>query len=110
MIIDSGIDIKLLKADGGAALNNYLMQFQSDITGIQIVRAKDLETTALGAAYLAGLAIDYWEDLEELQSLVGVGESFKPEMDEAKKEALYRGWKQAVKATEVFAELTQIDD
>ncbi len=110
MIIDSGIDIKLLKADGGAALNNYLMQFQSDITGIQIVRAKDLETTALGAAYLAGLAIDYWEDLEELQSLVGVGESFKPEMNEAKKEALYRGWKQAVKATEVFAELTQTDD
>lgn len=109
MMIDSGIDIKLLKADGGAALNKYLMQFQSDITGIDIARAKDLETTALGAAYLAGLAVGYWEDMEELQRLVGVGETFSPNMDEEKKERLYRSWKQAVKATEVFAELAKED-
>lgn len=109
MMLDSEIEIKRLKADGGAALNNYLMQFQADITGIEIARAKDLETTALGAAYLAGLAIGYWKDLDELQRLVGEGESFKPVMLEDKKEALYRGWKQAVKATEVFAELTQSD-
>lgn len=109
MMIDSGIDIKLLKVDGGAALNKYLMQFQSDITGIDIARAKDLETTALGAAYLAGLAVGYWKDMEELQRLVGVGETFSPDMDEEKKESLYRGWKQAVKATEVFAELAKED-
>lgn len=109
MMIDSGIDIKLLKVDGGAALNKYLMQFQSDITGIDIARAKDLETTALGAAYLAGLAVGYWKDMEELQRLVGVGETFSPDMDEEKKESLYRGWKQAVKATEVFAELATED-
>lgn len=105
MQLDSGIDIKLLKVDGGAAMNEYLMQFQSDITGIELARAKFLETTALGAGYLAGLAVGYWKDLDELQRLVGVGKTFKPEMDEKKKEALYRGWKQAVKATEVFAEL-----
>lgn len=105
MMIDSGIDIKLLKVDGGAAMNKYLMQFQSDVTGIEIARAKDLETTALGAAYLAGLAVGYWTDMDELQRLVGVGETFSPEMAEDKKESLYRGWKQAVKATEVFAEL-----
>ncbi|MRI82631.1 glycerol kinase GlpK [Aerococcaceae bacterium DSM 109653] len=105
MTLDSGIDIKLLKVDGGAAMNKYLMQFQSDITGIDIARAKDLETTALGAAYLAGLAVGYWKDQDELQRLVGVGETFTAKMDEEKKEKLYRGWKQAVKATEVFAEL-----
>lgn len=105
MTLDSGIDIKLLKVDGGAAMNKYLMQFQSDITGIDIARAKDLETTALGAAYLAGLAVGYWKDQDELQRLVSVGETFTAKMDEEKKEKLYRGWKQAVKATEVFAEL-----
>lgn len=109
MMIDSGINIKLLKVDGGAAMNKYLMQFQSDITGIEIARAKDLETTALGAGYLAGLAVGYWKDMEELQRLVGVGETFSPNMDEEKKESLYRGWKQAVKATEVFAELAKED-
>lgn len=105
MKIDSGIDIKLLKVDGGAALNKYLIQFQSDITGIEIARAKNLETTALGAAYLAGLAIGYWKDMEELQGLVAIGERFSPKMENERKESLYRGWKQAVKATEVFAEL-----
>lgn len=109
MELDSGIDIKLLKVDGGAALNRYLMQFQADITGIEIVQAKNLETTALGAAYLAGLAVGYWKDQEELQRLVGVGDTFKPEMEEKEKETLYRGWKQAVKATEVFAELASED-
>lgn len=107
MKIDSGIDIKLLKVDGGAALNKYLIQFQSDITGIEIARAKNLETTALGAAYLAGLAIGYWKDMEELQGLVAIGERFSPKMENERKESLYRGWKQAVKATEVFAELVR---
>ncbi|MCW1007262.1 FGGY-family carbohydrate kinase, partial [Streptococcus anginosus] len=67
MEVDTGIDINLLKVDGGAAMNDYLMQFQADILGIEIARAKNLETTALGAAYLAGLAVDFWKDTDELK-------------------------------------------
>lgn len=103
MQVDSGIAIHSLKVDGGAAMNRYLMQFQSDILGIDILRAKNLETTALGAAFLAGLAVGFWRDLEELRSLNAVGQSFHPQMDQAYKEKLYKGWKKAVKATQVFA-------
>ncbi len=102
---DSEVDIAFLKVDGGAALNNYLMQFQADILGVEIKRAKNLETTALGAAYLAGLAVGFWQDLEELQNLQEVGQSFEPKMNDAKKEKLYKGWKKAVAATEKFAEM-----
>ena len=109
MIKDSEVDIAFLKVDGGAALNNYLMQFQADILGVEIKRAKNLETTALGAAYLAGLAVGYWEDLEELQNLQEVGQSFEPKMNDAKKEKLYKGWKKAVAATEKFAEIDPED-
>ncbi|MET3557201.1 glycerol kinase [Streptococcus rupicaprae] len=101
---DSSIDIPVLKVDGGAAMNGYLMQFQSDILGIDIARAKNLETTALGAAFLAGLAVGYWKDLEELKTLNETGERFTPSMNESRKEKLYKGWKKAVKATQVFAE------
>nr|WP_124059415.1 glycerol kinase GlpK [Vaginisenegalia massiliensis] len=101
---DSQMDIPILKVDGGAAMNNYLMQFQSDITGIEIARAANLETTALGAAYLAGLAIGYWQDLDELQALVSVGRTYSPKMGKENRDQLYRGWKRAVKATEVFAQ------
>ncbi|MGT2756370.1 glycerol kinase GlpK [Streptococcus ovuberis] len=101
---DSGIDIPVLKVDGGAAMNSYLMQFQSDILGIDIARAKNLETTALGAAFLAGLAVGYWKDLEALKTLNETGERFTPSMNESRKEKLYKGWKKAVKATQVFAE------
>ncbi|MDO4814295.1 MAG: glycerol kinase GlpK [Gemella sp.] len=104
MQVDSGIDIPVLKVDGGAAMNNLLMQFQSDILGIEIARAKNLETTALGAAFLAGLAVGFWKDLDELKSLNSVGESFKPAMNDARKEELYAGWKKAVAATQIFAE------
>lgn len=103
MQIDSGIEIPVLKVDGGAAMNNVLMQFQADILGTEIARSKNLETTALGAAFLAGLAVGYWKDLEELKTIQSVGESFKPTMNEARKEQLYKGWKKAVKATQVFA-------
>lgn len=105
MAVDAEIDIPMLKVDGGAAMNNYLMQFQADITGVDIVRAKNLETTALGAAFLAGLSVGFWKDQEELKSLVKEGQTFTPNMNDAHKEQLYKGWKQAVKATEVFAEL-----
>ncbi|MET3644764.1 glycerol kinase GlpK [Streptococcus gallinaceus] len=104
MRLDSGIEIPRLKVDGGAAMNSYLMQFQADILGIEIERAKNLETTALGAALLAGLAVGFWQDLDELQSLNHLGQIFQPMMEEERKERLYKGWKQAVKATQVFAE------
>ncbi len=105
MALDTGIDIPVLKVDGGAAMNDYLMQFQADILGTPIQRASNLETTALGAAFLAGLAVGYWKDLEELKQLIKVGQTFKPSMNESEKEGLYKGWKKAVKATQVFAEL-----
>lgn len=104
MQVDAKTPIPVLKVDGGAAKNDYLMQFQADILGIAIARTKNLETTALGAAFLAGLTVGYWKDLYELKSLHGVAQIFKPKMDEARKEKLYKGWKKAVKATQVFAE------
>ena len=104
MQVDTDMKIPVLKVDGGAAMNNYLMQFQSDIIGIEIARAKNLETTALGAAFLAGLAVGYWKDLDEIKTLNEAGETFTPSMNNARKEQLYRGWKKAVHATRVFSE------
>ena len=104
MQVDAKTPIPVLKVDGGAAKNDYLMQFQADILGIAIARAKNLETTALGAAFLAGLTVGYWKDLDELKSLHGVAQIFEPKMNESRKEELYKGWKKAVKATQVFAE------
>lgn len=99
---DTGLNIPALRVDGGAANNNYLMQFQSDLLNIPIERAKNLETTALGAAFLAGLAVGFWENTNELQQIFEVGRSFKPEMGQKKRGNLYTGWKNAVKATQVF--------
>ena len=106
---DTDIKIPVLKVDGGAAMNNYLMQFQSDIIGIEIARAKNLETTALGAAFLAGLAVGFWEDLEEIKKLNEAGETFTPSMNNAHKEQLYRGWKKAVHATRVFSQDEELE-
>jgi len=78
MQVDAQTAIQVLKVDGGAAMNNFLMQFQADILGIDIARAKNLETTALGAAFLAGLAVGYWKDLDELKLLNETGELFEP--------------------------------
>ncbi|WP_347979561.1 glycerol kinase GlpK [Lactococcus formosensis] len=99
---DSGINIPLLKVDGGAANNSYLMQFQADILNIPVQKAKDLETTALGAAFLAGLAIGFWKDIEEIKSSYTEGQSFQPHMDEKRRQTLHEGWKKAVEATRVF--------
>nr|1XUP_O Chain O, Glycerol kinase [Enterococcus casseliflavus]1XUP_X Chain X, Glycerol kinase [Enterococcus casseliflavus] len=93
---DSGIDIPLLKVDGGAAKNDLLMQFQADILDIDVQRAANLETTALGAAYLAGLAVGFWKDLDELKSMAEEGQMFTPEMPAEERDNLYEGWKQAV--------------
>jgi glycerol kinase len=93
---DSGINLKSLKVDGGAVANNFLMQFQSDILGVPVDRPKVIETTALGAAYLAGLAVGYWKDKDEISAKWQIDNTFKPEMETDKRDGLYKGWKKAV--------------
>ena len=103
MQIDSGIEIPTLRVDGGASNNDYLLQFQADILGIKIERSQTLETTSMGAAFLAGLAVGYWKDVDELKDVFVVGKTFESKMVESKRKKLYQGWKRAVKATQVFA-------
>lgn len=103
MQIDSGIEIPTLRVDGGASNNDYLLQFQADILGIKIERSQTLETTSMGAAFLAGLAVGYWKDVDELKDVFVVGKTFESKMEESKRKKLYQGWKRAVKATQVFA-------
>jgi len=104
MEADSGIAIKELRVDGGATINNILMQFQSDVLQVTVVRPKVYETTALGAAYLAGLAIGYWENVQEIQKQWQIDAKFSPEMPVAKIQELQRGWHRAVKATIAWAD------
>ena len=99
---DTGIKIPVLKVDGGAANNEYLMQFQTDILNVPIQRAENLETTALGAAFLAGLAVGYWKDTDEIREFYEAGKMFEVEMPEERREKLYSGWKKAVAATQAF--------
>ncbi|CDF58386.1 glycerol kinase GlpK [Thermobrachium celere] len=94
---DSGISLSALKVDGGAVANNFLMQFQSDILNVDVYRPKVIETTALGAAYLAGLAVGYWENKEEILNNWAVDRKFEPNMDEEKRAKLVKGWHKAVK-------------
>lgn len=93
---DSGIELKALKVDGGACANNFLMQFQSDILGVQVDRPEVIETTALGAAYLAGLAVDYWKDQEDVSTNWALSRSFIPSMEDATRTSLLSGWHKAV--------------
>ena len=99
---DSGIEIPVLKVDGGAAKNDALMQFQADILDTDVTRAPNLETTALGAAYLAGLGVGIWKDLDDLRAFQGEGDTFNPNMQADERDDLYAGWKEAVKATQMF--------
>lgn len=99
---DTGIEIPVLKVDGGAARNDYLLQFQADLLNIPISRAQNLETTALGAAYLAGLACGFWTDIDDLKNKQATGTIFEPKMSEDKRTSLYNGWKRAVAATRYF--------
>jgi len=101
---DSGISIKELRVDGGATINNMLMQFQSDILQTPVVRPKVYETTALGAAYLAGLAVGYWDSVEELQKQWQADARFTPSMSTEKVQAYLKGWQRAVKASIAWAE------
>ena len=93
---DSKLELTSLKVDGGAVDNNFLMQFQADILDVIVERPKITETTALGAAYLAGLAVGFWKDKEELKEKWSVNKIFKPNMEKEEKERLYKGWKKAV--------------
>ncbi|MBX2928600.1 MAG: glycerol kinase GlpK [Saprospiraceae bacterium] len=99
MEADSGIRIAQLRVDGGATVNNFLMQFQSDMLNCTVVRPDVSETTALGAAYLAGLAVGYWKDIEEIKGQWKVNRTFSPAMPDEQRKALQQGWKQAVKGT-----------
>ncbi|MGA1978348.1 MAG: glycerol kinase GlpK [Bacteroidales bacterium] len=101
---DSGIDIKELRVDGGATINDRLMQFQSDLLQTKVIRPKITETTALGAAYLAGLATGYWTDLKEIRKQWQVDRVFSPEIDAGETRILLKGWRRAVKAAEYWAE------
>ena len=96
MEADAGQKLRELRVDGGAANNNLLLQFQADLLNCRIVRPADIETTALGAAYLAGLATGFWKSLEEVESFWRVERAFEPEMDQATRDPLFHGWKAAV--------------
>ena len=96
MTADSGVDLKTLRVDGGAVVNNLLMQFQADILGVPVQRPKVAETTALGAAYLAGLAVGFWSSQQELAEHWAVDRTFEPQMSADQREKLYAGWKRAV--------------
>jgi glycerol kinase len=102
MEADSGIKLKKLRVDGGATANNFLMQFQSDILGVSVERPVVLETTALGAAYLAGLAVGFWSDKHEIAKNWHVDRVFEPDMDHNTREMLYNKWLKAVEATRAF--------
>ncbi|WP_018085303.1 glycerol kinase GlpK [Desulfurispora thermophila] len=104
MEADSGIKLTALKVDGGAVANNLLMQFQADILGVPVERPQVIETTALGAAYLAGLAVGFWQSKEELASRWKLDSRFAPQMAAEQREKLYRGWQKAVRRAMDWAE------
>lgn len=98
---DSGIKLGTLAVDGGACANDFLMQFQADIINTTVARPKTIETTAMGAAYLAGLAVGYWQSKDEIKKNRAISCEFVPDMEEAHREKLLDGWKKAVKSTSV---------
>lgn len=102
MEADSGIALKALRVDGGVVKNNFLVQFQSDILRVPVERSKVNETTALGAACLAGLAVSFWQDQEEIAGKLQASQPFVPKLDEQVSEQLYAGWKKAIQATLAF--------
>ncbi|QIR15853.1 glycerol kinase GlpK [Shewanella aestuarii] len=97
MIKDSGVELKQIRVDGGAVANDFLMQFQSDITNVNVLRPQVTETTAMGAAFLAGLAVGVWESTEELQFMLATDKVFSANMADEQRDKLYQGWQRAVK-------------
>ncbi|MDD4371764.1 MAG: glycerol kinase GlpK [Anaerostipes sp.] len=99
MKADSGIELKSLKVDGGASANNYLMQTQANISGAPVHRPQCVETTAMGAAYLAGLAVGYWESKEDVKKNWAIDQVFEPDIENDKREQMIKGWNKAVKCS-----------
>jgi len=104
MQADSGVKLKQLRVDGGAANNDFLMQFQADLLDVEVVRPKITETTALGAAYLAGLAVGYWSSEDEIRKLWAVDKVFKPGMSTKTRESLLKAWQKALNRSKDWAE------
>ena len=104
MVADSGVAATELRVDGGAAINNLLMQFQTDILNVPVVRPQVLETTALGAAYLAGLAVGYWDSFDEIETQWQVDRLFSPALDAKARGALRTGWRKALERSRNWAE------
>ncbi|PID04447.1 MULTISPECIES: glycerol kinase GlpK [unclassified Sporosarcina] len=102
MEADSGISLKTLRVDGGVVDNNFLMQFQADLLNVPVERSTINETTALGAAYLAGLAVGFWKDRNEIAEYWRLDRPFEPNMEESVREDLYKGWQKAINATIAF--------
>jgi glycerol kinase len=96
---DSGVQLTALKVDGGMVYNDLLMQFQSDVLGVPVVRPTVAETTSLGAAYAAGLAVGFWSTEDEMRKNWGVDKEWKPQMSADDREKLYKGWLKAVERT-----------
>ncbi|GIU33258.1 glycerol kinase GlpK [Shewanella schlegeliana] len=96
---DSCVELKQIKVDGGAVANDFLMQFQADITNVEVMRPELTETTALGAAFLAGLAVGFWNSTDELKNKAGIERNFTPQISVQKRETLYQGWLSAVART-----------
>ena len=101
---ETGLPINTLQVDGGACANDFLMQFQSDVSHLEIRRPRCIETTALGAAYLAGLAVGYWTGLDDVRSNWAVDRIFTPELDETRRRSLLDGWHKAVKCALMWGE------
>ncbi|MFN1618907.1 glycerol kinase GlpK [Vibrio rotiferianus] len=110
MQADSGIKLANLRVDGGAVANNFLMQFQSDVLNTEVHRPQVTEVTALGAAYLAGLAVGFWNSIDELQDKAVLDRTFEPHDDEEKRNRRYKGWKRAVTCAQTWSELHDEDD
>jgi glycerol kinase len=102
MEADAGMHIKEVRVDGGATVNNQLMQFQSDILGSNVIRPVITETTALGAAYLAGLAVGYWSNMQELEQYWQKEKTFEPIMKEEERVSLSKDWQRAINAVQAW--------
>ena len=99
---DTQLIIPQLKVDGGAARNHYLMQFQADLLDIEVQQAGNLETTALGVAYLAGLAVGFWQSVDELKAIHTIGATFTPHMSEQERHKHLTNWQKAIQATQNY--------
>ena len=103
MAKDTGIELRSIKVDGGASKNNFLMQFQADITKANVQRSHIMETTALGAAYLAGIATGFWKNADEVNRNWKMEQTFLPSISSEKRESLLKGWQKAVRCVKGWA-------